>query len=107
MASHAVEPTRETLHGAFSRDFPPILTIDPGDTVVFRTLDAGWGLEGPELPRKHFEDSDPTRRGNGHALCGPIAVRGARPGMMLEANVTKIIPGTWGWSLAGGWDSWV
>ncbi len=107
MATHHIEPTRESLHGIFSRDFAPILTIDAGDTVVYRTLDAGWGLEGPELPRKHFEDFEPTRRGNGHALCGPIAVRGARPGMMLEAQLVKIVPGAWGWSLAGGWDSWI
>ena len=105
MATHQVEPTRETLHGVFSRDFAPILIINPGDTVVFRTIDAGWGIEGPEVPRKHFEDFIPDRRGDGHAMCGPIAICGARPGMMLEAKLKQIIPSTWGWTLAGGWDS--
>ena len=104
MATYTVEPTRETLHGNFSRDWPPILTIDHGDVVVFRTLDAGWGLEGPEVPRRHFEPRIPER-GDGHALCGPIAIRGARPGMMLEVELLKIIPGPWGWTIAGGWDS--
>jgi len=107
MATHKVEPTRETLHGTFSRDFAPILTIDSGDTVAFRTLDAGWGIEGPEIPRKYFSDFDPQRRGDGHALCGPVAVRGARPGMMLECEIVSIVPGAWGWAVAGGWDSWV
>jgi len=105
VATHQVEPTRETLHGVFSRDFAPILIINPGDTVVFRTIDAGWGIEGPEVPRKHFEDFIPDRRGDGHAMCGPIAICGARPGMMLEAKLKQIIPSTWGWTLAGGWDS--
>src|SRR5438105_2168571 len=83
MPTYTVEPTKETLHGNFSRDWPPILTIEHGDSVCFRTLDAGWGLEGPEVPRKHFEPRIPER-GDGHALCGPIAIRGAQPGMMLE-----------------------
>lgn len=38
---HSLELGGATLHGHFSRDFPPVLTIDPGDTVTFRTLDAG------------------------------------------------------------------
>src|SRR5262249_29113356 len=107
MATHHIEPTRQSLHGVFSRDFAPILTIDSGDTVAYRTLDAGWGMEGPEIPRKHFEDFEPQRRGNGHALCGPIAIHGAKPGMMLEAEMLEIVPGAWGWSVAGGWSSWV
>jgi acetamidase/formamidase len=101
---HTVEPTVATLHGVFSRDFPPILTVDPGDTVRFRTLDAGWGIEGPEMPRRYFEPRRPDR-GNGHALCGPVAVRGAEPGMMLEVQIEAIRPGPWGWTVAGGWDS--
>jgi acetamidase/formamidase len=105
MATHVVEPTRETLHGIFSRDFSPILTIDSGDTVVFRTLDAGWGIEGPEIPRKHFDDCIADRRGDGHCLVGPIAIRGAEPGMMLQIDLLKIVPGAWGWTIAGGWDS--
>src|SRR5438876_3556933 len=83
MAYHTIEPERATLHGRFSRELPPVLTIDPGDTVRFRTLDAGWGLEPPNPsgePRRKFaprvEDRD-----DGHALCGPVAIRGARPSM--------------------------
>jgi len=37
MATLCIEPTRETLHGAFSRDGPPALTIRPGDTACCRT----------------------------------------------------------------------
>jgi hypothetical protein len=33
MATYRIEPTRETLHGSFSRDYAPILTIASGDTV--------------------------------------------------------------------------
>jgi acetamidase/formamidase len=31
------------LHGYFSRELAPALTIDSGDVVSFQTLDAGWG----------------------------------------------------------------
>ena len=48
MAIHSIEPERRTLHGHFSRDLPPCLTIDSGDTVVFRTLDARWTVGLPE-----------------------------------------------------------
>lgn len=42
---YKLEPERAAMHGHFSRDLPPVLTIDPGDTVIYRVLDAGWGLE--------------------------------------------------------------
>jgi len=31
-----IKPSRDTLHGHFSRDLPPVLTIDAGDTVRFQ-----------------------------------------------------------------------
>ena len=105
MRVHTIEPSRETLHGLFSRDLPPALTVDPGDAVVFRTLDAGWGLEPPTAPgagRRRFGDARPEWRGDGHALCGPIAVNGAEPGMVLEVRVGELRPGRWGWTHAGG-----
>src|SRR5205823_384091 len=109
MAVHRIMPERGTLHGAFSPDLPPVLTIDPGDTVCFRTLDAGWNLEPrrsivrAEGPRK-FEPRDPVKDA-GHALCGPVAVRGARPGMALGVTVESLRPGAWGWTAVGGWSS--
>ena len=44
MPLYTVEAEQRTLHGAFSRDIAPILTIESGDTVRFRTLDADWNL---------------------------------------------------------------
>lgn len=107
MAIHTLEPGRATLHGVFSRDLPPVLTIDPGDIVRFRTLDAGWGLEPHNdagRPRRQFEPRDPERD-RGHALCGPVAIRGAQPGMTLVVRIDALRPGGWGWTAAGGWPS--
>ena len=33
MAVHTLEPTERTLHGHFSSDREPVLTVDPGDTL--------------------------------------------------------------------------
>ena len=105
MRVHTLEPARDTLHGLFSRDLPPAITIDSGDTVVLRTLDAGWGMEPPTergaTPRR-FDDVRPEWKGDGHALCGPIAVNGAAPGMTLEVRINDLQPGTWGWTAGGG-----
>ena len=99
MTIHYVEPSTTTLHGPFSKDRKPILTIQSGDTIRYKTLDAGWGLEpfldGP--PRRRFEPAEP-----GHALCGPVEVVGAKSGMVLEVHVNRIVPGKWGWTCAGG-----
>lgn len=107
MSTHHLAPDRRTLHGHFSRDLAPVLTIDPGDRVRVGTLDAGWGLAeqpDPFSPALKFEPRDPELD-VGHALCGPIAIRGARPGMALEVRVLSVRPGRWGWTSGGGYAS--
>lgn len=104
--THALELTRENLTGSFSREHTPVLTIEPGDTVRCKTLDAGWGLEPMldiEQERLKFE---PRVKGHddGHALIGPIAITGAQPGMTLEVQINRIIPGSYGFTFAGGWE---
>lgn len=107
MPTFHVEPTRATLHGNFSRDHAPILTVGSGDTVVFRTLDGGWHgkpLLGPDDADEHFAYGPADdKRGDGHALCGPVFVTGAEPGATLEIRIDEVIPGNWGWTNSGGW----
>lgn len=107
MTYHRIEPNRASLIGKFSRELPPILTIKSGDTVTFRTLDAGWGLEPQRADgseRSRFEPRD-QERDAGHAMCGPIAIEGAEPGMTLEVRIDSLRPALWGWNGAGGWPS--
>ncbi len=104
MALHVLEPERRTLHGHFSKDLPAARTIEPGDTVRFRTLDANWGLEpfgAPDAERRTFEPRTPGLD-DGHALCGPVEVRGAEPGTALEVHIGTLLPGPWGFNSAGG-----
>jgi acetamidase/formamidase len=104
MAIYDVKPVRENLHGTFSPDIEPILTIDPGDSVRFETLDAGWGLEAfPDdgSERAVFAPQD-EKLDAGHALCGPIAVRGASPGKTLAVRIDERRAGAFGFNAAGG-----
>jgi acetamidase/formamidase len=95
VAGHQLPATPETTVDVFDRDTPPVLTIDPGDSLVVGSLDAAGYLErrvdGPRML--------PSRRG--HCLTGPIEVRGAEPGMVLAVRFTAITPADWGWTTAG------
>ena len=106
MAIYKIEPNENTLHGYFSRDLAPILTIDSGDTVHFKTIDAEWGLENFNVTLVDPEKGPPPRKvahddPMGHALCGPVYVRGAEPGMTLAIHIDSIRTGTWGWTVGG------
>lgn len=105
MTIYHIEPEARTLHGAFSRDLPPVLTIDSGESVIFRTLDAGWNLA-PRTSTRH-EESPPRfpqpPDQDGHALCGPIAIRNAGPGMTLAIQINEVRPGRTGYTAVGGW----
>ncbi len=107
MAIYEIKPERATLHGHFSRDLPPCLTIEPGDTVRLQTLEANWGLaprrtDSRDEAQTLFEPRDPVTD-SGHALCGPVFVRGAEPGMTLEVRIDTVMPANWGYVYAGGW----
>jgi len=107
--TYSLEPELRTLHGYFSRERAPILTIDPGDSVIYKTIEAGWRVEPyvsgdyDEVPR--FPGYDRETMGDGHALIGPVFVRGAHPGMTLVVRINAVIPTTWGSCIAGGWSS--
>ena len=101
------------LVGCFSPERAPILTVDSGDTIVCRTLDAGWGLDpfAPDadimrtsIPREQRHD---PANDTGHCLVGPIAVRGAEPGMTLEVRVQALQPERVGATWVGEVREWL
>ncbi|HEX6509943.1 MAG TPA: acetamidase/formamidase family protein [Chloroflexota bacterium] len=101
MAVHHVRPERRTLRGSFDREYEPILTIDPGDTVIYQTLDAGWDEEARDRDGAATDMERDAERDAGHALCGPVAIRGARAGDVLQIEIGAIRPGSWGWTWTG------
>ena len=108
MALHELPLDASVLHGHFSRELAPVVTIDPGDSIRISTPNAGWSVSRDEnVPRP-----DPELD-TGHALAGPIEVRGARAGQTLAVRIEDVSPGTWGvtmtepphridWELADG-----
>lgn len=100
---HRLEPSPGTVTDVFSRELSPVLTVDPGETVVVRSLDASGHLERQQAPGEERPKMFAARRG--HCLTGPIAVRGAEPGMMLAVRLVSLRPGEWGWTVAAAKDN--
>jgi acetamidase/formamidase len=91
---HTLPLERGNLHGHFSRDLPPAVAIDPGDTVRIDVPNAGWRLASGERFAPTVDGLD-----DGHALAGPVEVRGARAGQVLTVRIDSVEPGPWGETL--------
>jgi acetamidase/formamidase len=92
---HDIPLERETLHGHFSRDLPAIATIEPGDSIVFSCPNARWRVEAGEKCELRDERLD-----TGHALIGPVDVRGAQAGATLVVHIDEVRPGVFGETFA-------
>lgn len=103
MVIHHLEPTADNVADVFNRDRRPVLTVDPGDSIVVRSLDASGYLS----PQQRPGDKPPTMfaGSRGHCLTGPIAVTGAQPGTVLAVRLMGIRPDDWGWTVAAGMDN--
>jgi acetamidase/formamidase len=93
------------VKGFFSRDYEPVVAVDPGEPVVFQSRNAGWKWDPVNVTDRP--------EGAGHALEGPFEVRGARAGRTLLVHVDEVTPRPWGetwahgdgfvWRLDGEW----
>jgi acetamidase/formamidase/AraC-like DNA-binding protein len=115
---HLLRATANTVHwGYFSHDLKPVLEVDSGDTVTIETLtqhasddwtrmvagDPGaesvfhWTAERKNVNRRGAGPIDASIYGRGagegfgvHICTGPVAVRGAQPGDVLEVRILDI-----------------
>ena len=101
---HHLPSTPETVHwGWFDAALPHVLAIDSGDRITVDTLSGGpANLPGdgytvpPELLQVHAKSQ---RRLPGHILTGPVTVRGAKPGDVLEVRVIDVqLRQDWGYT---------
>ncbi|MFJ6280294.1 acetamidase/formamidase family protein [Arthrobacter subterraneus] len=99
MTIHQLEPGPDTTVQVFSRDIPAVLTVNPGDTVRVRSLDAWGHLQRQTFPGEERPQLFADRKG--HCLTGPIAVASARPGDMLAVTFKSLTPDNWGFTNAG------
>jgi acetamidase/formamidase len=108
MQTHRLDAGPGTVHwGFFDASLKPLLAVDPGDTVVISTVSgspaqmppAGSGLRVPSaLPAIHH--SVPQRLNGPHILTGPVAVRGAKAGQVLEVRIKSIeLNCDWGYNV--------
>jgi acetamidase/formamidase len=95
VTEHQLPATPESTVDVFDRDTPPVLTVDPGDSLMVSSLDAAGYLE------RRLEGATMFSGRRGHCLTGPIEVRGAEPGAVLQVHFTSITSGDWGWTAAG------
>ena len=98
MAHHEIPLERRTLHGHFCRDLEPILVVDSGDSVGFACPNSGWRDAAHE---PLAVERDPVLDA-GHALIGPVQVRGARGGQTLAVRIDELRIGEGGVTQAGG-----
>ena len=85
-------------HNRWHTDIPPIIEVDPGDEVVLETRDATDCQIRPGMSAADIERND---RKVAHPLTGPVYIKGARPGDLLEVEYLDIIPQPYGWTIAG------
>jgi formamidase len=83
-----------TGHNRWHPDIPPVVEVDPGEECVLETRDASdgqvtrdGGMAGPS--------------GRIHPLTGPVYVKGAQPGDLLEIEYLDIQPQPYGWATCG------
>jgi acetamidase/formamidase len=95
MASHRVEAGPDTVHwGYFDAGLPPVLTVDSGDTVTLSTVSGGREVMPPPpltVPAALAAvQAAQTPKLPGHMCTGPVAIRGARAGQVLEVRIKAI-----------------
>jgi formamidase len=82
-------------------DIPMAAVAEPGQTIVLHTRNASdFDLD----PNSSYDDPRRQHGNTGHALTGPVAIRGAKAGDTLAVTLLAIDPGPWGktWVGAGG-----
>lgn len=85
----------ETVHlGQFRMDLPDVATIDSGDMLRFpNTLTHFLGALQPGLTIAQIAQLRLDNPGRGpHSIIGPIGVRGALPGDLLEVRFQRLEP---------------
>jgi acetamidase/formamidase len=96
---HVVQSTKETVRlGVFDATLPPIVTIDSGDLVSFPNTWSHFMNElQPGVPISRLAELRTSNPGRGpHSIIGPIAVRGAEPGDVVEIRYRRLHPVIWG-----------
>ena len=102
--NHELNAGPETVHwGIFDASLSPVLEVESGDTVTLHCISGT-----PEiLPHgkfdilpEHLEVHERVQpEAVGHIMTGPVAIKGAMPGDVLEVRILDIkLRQDWGWN---------
>ncbi len=90
--------------GIFDARIPPVIEVEPGDTVEMECLSGGPEVMPTDLtafpipPVLQAIHAAGLPRIGTHMTTGPVAVRGAEPGDMLEVRIDSVVPTSdWGY----------
>jgi len=92
---HIVDSNKQTVRlGVFDETIPPILTLDSGDAINFPdTWSHFLNQLQPGVPIDRLAELRASNPGRGPmSIIGPIAVRGAEPGDLLEIRFHRAAP---------------
>jgi formamidase len=81
-----------TGHNRWHEDIEPVVEVDPGDTVVYETRDA---FDGQLNGESTAEDVGNLDLSGVHPLTGPVFVKGAEPGDLLEVKLVAVEADPW------------
>ena len=82
-------------HNRWHPDIPPVVEAEPGDEIVMQTRHA---FDGQVTPDTKSEDLSSVDLSVVHPLTGPVYVKGAEPGDLLEINIMDIESADWGFT---------
>ncbi len=85
----------EKGHNRWHPDIPPAVEAEPGEEVVLQTRHAFDGGVNPTSTAADLRNVDLNVV---HPLTGPVYVQGAEPGDLLEVNILRIEPASWGFT---------
>jgi formamidase len=72
-----------------------VIEVEPGEEVTLETCDAMDLQMGPRTTVKDLKEMERTVA---HPLTGPVYVKGAKPGDLLEIEYLDIVPERYGWT---------
>src|SRR2546423_302918 len=105
MADHRIDAAPETVHwGYFDAKLPPLITVASGDTVTISTV-SGMANQMPGAPyvipkALSAIQASVQQKLPGHICTGPVAVKGAKKGQVLEARIKDIqLHYDWGYNM--------
>ncbi len=83
-------------HNRWHPDIPPLAEVEPGQVVGLETRDA---FDGFVTPATTAEDLRNANLGVVHPLTGPVYVKGAEPGDVLEVTLVAVDPQPFGFTV--------